>query len=329
MSSKTTNMNLVKWDSPTDTFNYVDLAENFAKIDIHDHSNGYGKQITSTGLASGSVKAAQIDKNSIDITKMQSNSVGTDQIKLGSVTGVKLADNSIVDKNINSSAAILGSKLADNSIPYSKAQTLLAGKISQPTSGTNSTFSIRAYDDEFVEGSGSGNADRYYTFADYVKKIPLSNKDYSTSDASPYSLSSMTDTTNYNLVARATGLYHITFVLGWSWDTRDFATNNQIAKSMFVIKNSDTASTRRANVLLGNTWETPNYKWRYTYSSPSNATVSSGMFPCVHTVSGVVSLASGDTLSGWGAYGMITGDDNDSVTINVSNGSLTAVMISR
>lgn len=131
MASTTPYMNLVKWDQANDTFNYVELAENFAKIDIHDHSNGYGKQITSAGIAPGAIKADQLDNNSINQAKLARASVGKDQIQTnppaidrdriqnGSITTEKLANSSAP----NFLDGVTTSKIANSAITNSKLLT--------------------------------------------------------------------------------------------------------------------------------------------------------------------------------------------------------------
>lgn len=58
MSLITTNMGLKIWNLLTDLFSHTDLANNFAILDAHNHSNGQGVQIPTGGLAPGAVTNA-------------------------------------------------------------------------------------------------------------------------------------------------------------------------------------------------------------------------------------------------------------------------------
>ena len=126
-------MQLVKWDSPTDTFNYVDLAENFSKLDVHDHSNGYGRQITSDGLANGSVKSPQLALDSVGSTNLQKDSVIREKIKNGSVNGDKLDANSVTTvkiSNLNVTAPKLSQDIQDSLYSKYYPSTLPTGTVS-------------------------------------------------------------------------------------------------------------------------------------------------------------------------------------------------------
>lgn len=53
MARTTINLGLRLWDQLLDDYNNQQLADNFAKIDVHDHSPGRGVQISAAGLAAG------------------------------------------------------------------------------------------------------------------------------------------------------------------------------------------------------------------------------------------------------------------------------------
>lgn len=83
---QTTNrMQLKVWNDLDDPYNHTDLAANWQRIDDHDHSPTWGKQIENAGLA----------PNCVAQTQMQDNAVGTNEIINGAVTTAKLADNSV------------------------------------------------------------------------------------------------------------------------------------------------------------------------------------------------------------------------------------------
>jgi microcystin-dependent protein len=79
------NIGLRIWNLGQDPYNHQQLADNFAKIDQHDHSPGRGRPLGTSALQDGS----------ITLSKMAANSVGTTQLIDGSVTTSKLADGAV------------------------------------------------------------------------------------------------------------------------------------------------------------------------------------------------------------------------------------------
>jgi hypothetical protein len=53
-------MGLRIWNLVTDLYDHAQLADNWAKVDYHDHSPGRGVQIPTEGLADNSVTAAKL-----------------------------------------------------------------------------------------------------------------------------------------------------------------------------------------------------------------------------------------------------------------------------
>lgn len=106
------NMNLIKWSALSDRFDYQELADNFSKIDAHDHrpldqGGSGGTPIPAGGLGLSSVATANIQAeavnesrladNAVTSSKLQSSSdddesraVSTDHIKSGAITSEKL-----------------------------------------------------------------------------------------------------------------------------------------------------------------------------------------------------------------------------------------------
>lgn len=65
MSRTTSSMGLRLWDQLTDPYNNAQLADNFAKIDGHDHTPGRGVQITTQGIANESITDELIVKGRV------------------------------------------------------------------------------------------------------------------------------------------------------------------------------------------------------------------------------------------------------------------------
>lgn len=86
-----TNRMLLKvWNDLDDPYNHGDLAYNWQRVDDHDHSPSWGKQIGNAGL----------ENNAVSQDKVQDNAIGTNEIINGAVTTDKLADNSVTSPKI-------------------------------------------------------------------------------------------------------------------------------------------------------------------------------------------------------------------------------------
>ena len=86
----TNRMQLKVWNDLDDQYNHTDLAANWQRIDDHDHTNSWGKQIPNGG----------IESNAISQDKIQDFAVGTNEIQDGAVTHGKLSSNAVDSSNI-------------------------------------------------------------------------------------------------------------------------------------------------------------------------------------------------------------------------------------
>ena len=87
MASQSQNMSLIKWTALSDRFNYLQLADNFEKLDAHDHTSGKGVQIPEMGLAPESVSASKLQVDAVETSKILNNAV----------TGAKIQSSASVD----------------------------------------------------------------------------------------------------------------------------------------------------------------------------------------------------------------------------------------
>lgn len=70
MAATTPWMGLKVWNSLTDSFDHTQLAENFAKIDQHNHAEGHGVQISTGGIADGAISSTKIGEEQITASKL-------------------------------------------------------------------------------------------------------------------------------------------------------------------------------------------------------------------------------------------------------------------
>lgn len=94
------NMGLRIWDNPADPYNSEQLAQNWAKVDQHDHSPGKGNRIGSEGIANGSITAEKLAPGAIGIATVADNTITSAKIVDGTVTGSDIASGTITSANI-------------------------------------------------------------------------------------------------------------------------------------------------------------------------------------------------------------------------------------
>lgn len=86
----TPRISLKVWNSPSDPYNSQQLADNWIKVDLHDHSSGKGTQIGSGGIANNAILANHIFANAVGNSALADNAVGTSELQTASVTSPKL-----------------------------------------------------------------------------------------------------------------------------------------------------------------------------------------------------------------------------------------------
>lgn len=68
-------MGLNVWNQSSDPYSHNDLANNFLKLDQHDHSGGRGIQISTAGIANNAVTTAKIAPGSVGAAQLTSNAL--------------------------------------------------------------------------------------------------------------------------------------------------------------------------------------------------------------------------------------------------------------
>jgi hypothetical protein len=110
MAQVTPNLALTVWNSLTDPYDSGQLADNFVKIDLHDHSGG-GHGLPIDGSKS-------IVPNTITDVQLATNSVGTAEIQSGAVSADELADGQISRSKFSTAVGTTGG----NGSPYYLSQ---------------------------------------------------------------------------------------------------------------------------------------------------------------------------------------------------------------
>lgn len=129
MAQLTPNMNLTVWNLPSDAYDYQQLADNFIKLDQHDHSgSGRGAPIDgSTGIKPGTIGRNQLGPNSVTSTAIQKNAINSDSIATGAIIRDKVGLSQIYEEHI-ANGAISTNKLASGSVTQDKLATSMVPK---------------------------------------------------------------------------------------------------------------------------------------------------------------------------------------------------------
>lgn len=83
-------MSLKVWNASSDPYDHEQLADNFLKLDLHDHSQGRGSQIPGAGIQSGAITSDHIYPGAIGGDAIGIDSIDTEQLVDESVTSDKL-----------------------------------------------------------------------------------------------------------------------------------------------------------------------------------------------------------------------------------------------
>lgn len=92
------NLGLKIWNLLTDAYDHAQLADNFRRLDEHDHSGGKGVQIPTGGLADAAVTTPKLAPG-VQATPIDS-SVTASKIATGAVTYTKIASDAVDLSNL-------------------------------------------------------------------------------------------------------------------------------------------------------------------------------------------------------------------------------------
>lgn len=117
-------MGLKRWDQPNDIFSYIELSDNFALLDNHDHTSGKGVQVPTGGIANLAVTDTKIANDAVTTNKILNDAVTTAKIGTGQVSLGKLAADSVdSSKIVNASVADGDLASPNNGVYRTIAQT--------------------------------------------------------------------------------------------------------------------------------------------------------------------------------------------------------------
>jgi hypothetical protein len=101
MAFTTPNMSLKVWNLLSDPYDHQQLAGNFVKLDLHDHGANGGAQISTAGIADGSITGAKMATGSLTGTNIADGSLDGSELAAGAVTNAKIGTGAVAADNLD------------------------------------------------------------------------------------------------------------------------------------------------------------------------------------------------------------------------------------
>lgn len=131
MAITTPSMGLKRWDQPNDLFSYVELSDNFATIDVHDHSTGKGVQIPAAGIQNLSIDSTKLANDAVTNTKIPVNTITGDRVQSATLADTKLASpNNTVYRHLYVANAAVSSLASATTYGFSNTGVAVASGVS-------------------------------------------------------------------------------------------------------------------------------------------------------------------------------------------------------
>lgn len=86
MAATAPQMGLKVWNLLTDSYDHSQLAENWAKVDQHNHTEGKGVKIPTAGIEDGAISTAKIGASQVTNAKLASPTTGVYKFLINSVS---------------------------------------------------------------------------------------------------------------------------------------------------------------------------------------------------------------------------------------------------
>jgi hypothetical protein len=95
MALTTPKMGLRVWDQLNDPYDHNQLADNWSKVDFHDHSPGRGVPIPTEGISDGAITAAKLSTNVFGPSSVPTSAL-SDAARLGLTDGATIRRGSCI-----------------------------------------------------------------------------------------------------------------------------------------------------------------------------------------------------------------------------------------
>lgn len=136
----TPNMGLNVWNQTTDLYSSEEQAENFVRIDLHDHTEGKGRPITTGALEDGAVTAAKLDPVAVSSLGIADGSIAAIKLAANAVTTAKVANQAITNAKLESPISGVHRKLISYSTIHNSG--LASGTYFLGPNGTATTIPV-------------------------------------------------------------------------------------------------------------------------------------------------------------------------------------------
>lgn len=137
----TPNLGLIAWNLPGDPYDSEELANNWIKLDQHDHTSGKGATITTAAIADGAITSAKLDPGAIPSLSISDGSVTEAKLAANAVTTSKIADGTIATADL-ADVSVATAKLANNAVTRAKTtKAFIQGKRHAVVSASSATVS--------------------------------------------------------------------------------------------------------------------------------------------------------------------------------------------
>lgn len=154
MAATTPNMGLKVWNLLNDSYDHVQLAENFAKIDQHQHTEGQGAQIPTGGIENGAISGAKIGNEQVTAEKLAVGAAESVGMNTPSRTYRKVVTTEETYKNETTSYTVVDS--ATIYVPSNARLTIAYTSLQKATTSTaNAQIFIDAIEVKKVAAGGT------------------------------------------------------------------------------------------------------------------------------------------------------------------------------
>jgi hypothetical protein len=119
MTATTPFTGLRVWDQLLDDYDHDQLADNWFKVDMHDHTPGRGVLLTTESIAPNSIAEIQIIDEQVSSSKIAPEAVTEPKIASGAITRRTIATGAIETANLGGEA-VIASKIAAGAVETAK-----------------------------------------------------------------------------------------------------------------------------------------------------------------------------------------------------------------
>lgn len=128
MAFVTPRMSLKVWNAASDPYDHEQLADNFLKLDQHDHSPGRGTLVGGDGIQPGAITSTHIYPGALGPDALGTGSITEDKVANGAITDAKLASpNNSVWRTVSLASAAMNNQAPATYLMFIAGSTIASG----------------------------------------------------------------------------------------------------------------------------------------------------------------------------------------------------------